>query len=221
MARFSWVSSAANAVLTVCAIVVTGLVVRREFFPPAPASSTPSTQISAWRSFGEGERMGPPDAPVRLVLFSDFQCPACRLLAEHLRTIRAENRDVEVIYRHAPLEQHAHAVPAARASGCAAAQGRFEQYHDALFAAQDSIGTTGWDAFARRAGVPDLPSFARCMSAPGDAALARDTLAARRLKVTGTPTYLLNDRRYVGAPPLDSLRAQVERARRSAAARSR
>ena len=91
-------------------------------------------------------------------------------------------------------------------------------FNDALFAAQDSIGTTGWDAFAQRAGVPDLPAFARCMSAPtADAALARDTLAARKLEVTGTPTYLVNDRRFVGAPPLDSLRAQVERARRSAA----
>lgn len=219
MARFSWVSSAANAVLTVCAIVVTALVVRKELFPPAPAAAIPFTRISAWRSFGEeGQRMGPERAPVRVVLFSDFQCPACRVLAGHLRTIRSESADVEVVYRHAPLERHAHAVPAARASDCAAEQGRFEAYHDALFAAQDSIGTTGWDAYARRAGVPDLPRFGRCISAPADTRLARDTAAARELKVTGTPTYLLNDRRFVGAPPLDSLRAQIVLARRSAAA---
>lgn len=218
MAKLAWVSSAANAVLTVCAVVVTILVVRKELFPPAPATAIPSTRISAWQSFAEGQRMGPQDALVRIVLFSDFQCPACRVLTEHLRTIRAESEDVEVVYRHAPLKKHPEAIPAARASGCAAAQGRFEAYHDALFAAQDSIGTTRWDAFARRAGVPDLPAFARCMSSSApDAALARDTLAARRLEVTGTPTYLVNDRRFVGAPPLDSLRAQVARARRSSA----
>jgi protein-disulfide isomerase len=218
MAKQSWISSAVNGVLAVCAVIVTALVVRREFFAPQPAASVPYTRVSAWRAFGEGgHRMGPEHAPVRIVVFSDFQCAACRVLAAHLKTIRAEDAGVEVVYRHAPLDRHREAIPAARASDCAGAQGRFEAYHDALFAAQDSIGTTRWDAFARRAAVPDLAAFNRCIStSAADAPLARDTLAAQKLNVTGTPTYLLNDLRFAGAPPLDSLRAHVARARRSA-----
>jgi protein-disulfide isomerase len=223
MAKLSWISSASNAVLAVCAVVVTALVVRKEFFAPETGASIPYTRISAWRAFGEGgHRMGPENAPVRIVVFSDFQCPACRVLAAHLKTIRAEDANLELIHRHAPLDKHAEAIPAARASDCAGAQGRFEAYHDALFAAQDSIGTTRWEAFARKAGVPDLATFRQCISASdADAPLARDTLAARELNVTGTPTYLLNDLRFVGAPPLDSLRAHVARVRRSAASSSR
>lgn len=223
MAKNSWISSAANAVLAVCAVIVTGLVVRKEFFASGPGASIPYTRVSTWRAFGEGgHRMGPENAPVRIVVFSDFQCPACRVLAAHLKTIRAEDANLEVIHRHAPLGKHAEAIPAARASDCAGAQGRFEAYHDALFAAQDSIGTTRWEAIARKAGVPDLAAFARCISAVrADGPLARDTLAAKQLDVTGTPTYLLNDLRFVGAPPLDSLRAQVARARRAAATVSR
>jgi protein-disulfide isomerase len=223
MAKHSWISSAANGILAVCAVVVTALVVRKEFFAAEPGASIPYTRVAAWRAFGEGgHRLGPENAPVRIVVFSDFQCPACRVLATHLKTIRAEDPNLEVVHRHAPLDRHEAAIPAARASDCAGAQGRFEAYHDALFAAQDSIGTTSWETFARRAAVPDLAAFKQCISvANSDAPLARDTLVAKQLNVTGTPTYLLNDMRFVGAPPLDSLRAHVARVRRSAATTSR
>lgn len=212
--------NAALFVLTVCALVTTGLVVRREFFGPRAVSATP-VHIPSWRSFARhGHRMGPADAPVTIVVFSDFQCPYCGMLMERLRAVRsAHPAEVAVVYRHFPVQGHAHAADAAKASECAADQGRFEPFHDALFAARDSIGRVPWERFAASAGVPDLSAFQRCASAPGPvAALERDTLAARKLYVSGTPTMLINGLRMVGAPPLDSLEAYVQRA--SAQARS-
>lgn len=205
----------AVAALTACALVTTGLVVRRELFTPRAASAAP-TQVSSWRGFArEGRRMGPAGAPVTVVVFSDFQCPYCAVLMERLKTLRSSHpADVAVVYRHFPVTGHTHAVAAARASECAGDQGRFEAYHDALFAAGDSIGVVPWERFAAAAGVPDLPRFRACAAGTAPLpALARDSAAARELRVSGTPTLLINGLRMVGAPPMDSLEAYVRRAR--------
>jgi protein-disulfide isomerase len=211
------IAAAANALLALCAVIVTALVVRREFFPPTPPVAPPReiTQVPNWRVYAEsGHRFGPADAPASIVVFSDFQCPACRALATHLKAIRAEFPDqVAVVHRHSPLRSHPFAVPAARASECAAEQGRFEAFHDALFVDQSSIGLAPWSRFAANAGVPDLPAFDRCISAAEPvASLERDTLDAKELRVVGTPTVLVNGLRFTGTPPLDTLREYVRRA---------
>jgi len=151
------------------------------------------------------------------VVFSDFQCPACRLLADELDSIRAKRPDdVAVVYRHFPLTPvHPHAEAAAKASECAGGQGRFEAFHDALFREQALVGETEWRHFATAAAVPDLAAFDRCVAGTApDAAVARDFQAGRDLGVTGTPTLLINERRVQGTPPLPELERYVRRAMR-------
>lgn len=214
--------SVAVALLTVCALVTTGLVVRRELGSPATAASATTIRIPSWQAFAsEGHRMGPADAPVTIVVFSDFQCRYCAVLMDRLRTLRnAHPSAVSVVYRHFPIATHEHAIPAARASECAGDQGRFEAFHDALFAARDSIGVSPWDRFAAEAGIPDLPRFSECASRTGPVpALAKDTVAAKQLNVTGTPTMLINGLRLQGAIPMDSLETVVRQALRSSASR--
>lgn len=211
-----WLQHIATGVLVFCALAVTALVVRRELFsgevmtmvapPNAPV-------VDDWEAYASsGHRMGPVYAPVTFVEFSDFQCPACRVLASSLDTLRARYGDkVRVVYRHFPLKSHHHAVAAARASECAAAQGRFKPFHDALFARQDSVGLVPWTRFARDAAIPELPAFEACMQQAGPlAALDRDTAAGNRLGVSSTPTLLINGRQVVGAPPLSTLDAFVK-----------
>lgn len=200
--------------LSLCAITTTALLVRRELFAPSEGRAA-VVRLSDWRDYSQGgQRMGPENAPVRIVVFSDFQCPYCRALMDTLRTLRqAYPTEVSVRYRHAPVPSHPHAYPAARTSECAAAQGRFEEYHDALFAAQDSIGILAWEDFATRAGIRDLKRFRACADGAAPmASITRDTLAARKLRVTGTPTLLINDVRVEGALTLDALRAYVKEA---------
>jgi protein-disulfide isomerase len=198
--------------LAVCALVVTGLTVRRELLSaPSPPQVRP---VAEWRQFAaEGQRMGPADAPVVITEFSDFQCPYCRVLADRLKELRGRYPgQVAVVYRHFPLPSHAHAAQAARASECAAAQGRFEAYHDALYADQDSIGKVPWTRFAVAAQVPDTAAFSRCAAATSPLpVLARDRQAGDRLEVKGTPTFLLNSLRMQGVPPADTLDAFVRR----------
>jgi predicted DsbA family dithiol-disulfide isomerase len=219
MRTTQWISTLTNVVLVLCAVVVTGLVVRREFFrsPGAAASAAPEpvTVVDDWRGYAaEGHRWGPDAAPVSLVVFSDYQCPACRRLAEDLKAIRADfPEQVAVVIRHIPIASHPFALPAARASECAARQERFIAFHHALFAGQALIGVDPWTRFAQDARLPDLPAFDACMAETGPvAAVERDRAAGRRLEVDRTPTLLINEHRYAGAPPLSTLRERVQRA---------
>ncbi|MBB4636674.1 DsbA family protein [Longimicrobium terrae] len=211
-----------SVVLALCAIVVTGILVRREFFPgtrSVEGTTVPST-VSDWAQFGmEGHRIGASSPQVTIVEFSDFQCPFCRVLALRLDTLRAEfPNEIAVVYRHHPLAAiHPHAVAAVGASECAARQGRFWAMHDALYAGQDSIGSRTWARFAEAAGVEDAAGFDACMKENAvPEALTSDTAAGNALQVHSTPTLLINQFRLAGAAPLDTLRAYVARARSTA-----
>jgi protein-disulfide isomerase len=206
-------STLLTSVLILCALTVTGLVVRREF---ANAADSGDPTVSNWQRYASvGHRMGPEDAAVVITVFSDFECPACQMLAANLGVLQARYpEDIAVIYRHFPLASHAHAASAARASECAAEQGRFREYHDALFADQDSLGQWPWERFAANARMPDAAAFARCIARDGSpAALARDSAAANELGVRGTPMLLINGVRVDGAPPLPALERFVLQAR--------
>lgn len=204
----------ATVVLMLCALVVTGLVLRRELSPSGAAAEVAEVRtVADWRRYAtSGHRMGPAGAPVTIVEFSDFQCPACRVLAGRLRELRARHPDrVAVLYRHFPLPSHPFAEPAAQASDCAARQGRFEAFHDALYSRQESIGSTPWTSFAQMANIPDLPSFERCMRGGASPGLARDRAAGGELGVNATPTLLVNGVVLRGAPTVEALEQLVTR----------
>lgn len=214
MRRERWLDLAVG-VTVLCAVTVTTLVVRREIFKPnrAHAQAIPTRTVRDWRRYAAvGHATGPADAPVVITEFSDFQCPFCRELAGRLTRLRAHypNR-VRLVYRHFPLARHPQALAGARASECAARQGRFLSFHDALFANQDSLGIAPWTHYALLAGIADTSVFHACVvdSAPVPA-LARDTIAGHRLGVLGTPTLLINDLLIQGALPYDSLDTLVE-----------
>ncbi|HEX8452343.1 MAG TPA: DsbA family protein [Longimicrobium sp.] len=206
-----------TGVLVFCALLVTGLLVRRELMSPSAEAVERSLAgtVADWRVYAdEGtHRVGPDAAPVTVVEFSDFQCPFCRVIAARLDSLRALHpREVAVVYRHYPLRIHPHAVAAARASECAAEQGRFWEMHDAIYREQESIGQLRWGRFAELAGIADSGAFERCMDrVKAHPAIRDDTLAGGRLRVAATPTLLINQYRLTGAPPLDTLRAYVQR----------
>lgn len=201
---------AATWIGVLCAVTVTVLVARRELAPRTGTNAPVRTD--EWRDYASGTmQIGPPTAAVTVVAFSDFQCPYCKRFADQFNKLRVEHPEgVRLIFRNLPIQRiHPHARSAALAAECAAEQGRFPEYHDALFATPDLIGKIPWSAFARQAGVSDTISFARCMDSPLVAGrLREDSAAAARLGVTGTPTLLVNRWRLAGAPRaglLDSL----------------
>lgn len=210
-----------TVILGFCALAMTAMVARREFWPP---DTRPRPQeIKDWRDYASGKKlMGSPNAPVTIVEFSDFQCPFCAVSSAAMKEVIARYRGkVSYVFRSAPNVQiHPHARNAALAAECAATQGRFEQLHGYLFDRQDSIGTTAWRDIALRTGVPRVEEFEACLKSPNAAAeVARDSIAAVRLGVRGTPTILVNNLLLpAGAYPADSLlkliSAEMEHSRR-------
>lgn len=90
-------------------------------------------------NYTKGQKIGSESAKLKLVEFSDFQCPACRAAEPFVKKIRDEKSDqVQVIYRHFPLAQHAHAREAANFAEYAATEGKFWQLHDRLFETQSA-----------------------------------------------------------------------------------
>lgn len=156
---------------------------------------------------------GPGEAPILIVEFSDFQCPACAAALGQLRPLLASRRDVRLVFRHFPLDArcnpsisrpvHEMACAAAAAAQCAGREGRFWDYHDLLFAHQRLLDRESLFRFARELGL-DIPSFRACLDDAGTLAeVSEDVAAGMRLGVESTPTLFINGRRLAGAlePP--------------------
>jgi len=162
-----------------------------------------------------GQWLGRRDAPVRIVEFSDFQCPFCARTHPVLEAVRRRYPErVSVLYRHFPLDAiHPHARPAAAASECAGEQGRFGEFASLLFAQQDSIGAKPWSRFAAQAGVGDAAAFDRCVRDRHTlAAVERDVKAGAATRIEVTPTLVINGVLYPGAITEAGLDSLVTRA---------
>jgi protein-disulfide isomerase len=218
-----WSSRIVTILLVSCALVSTGFVIRNGMTSTLPPTVTSrlATQKD-WMDFADrGHRLGAADAAVTIVEFGDFECPACRALADRFDELLARRpTDVSILYRHMPLASHRFARMAAVAAECASQFGRFKEMHDTLYANQRSLGIRPWAELAYSAGITDSSTFSTCMrDSTVVKAVDRDIEAATRLRAPGTPTILIEGMRYTGVPPvslLDSLiDAGVARKRRN------
>ena len=108
---------------------------------------------------------GTPDAPVTLVLFSDFQCPFCgRVEPTSAQLEQNYPGKLKVIWKHQPLPMHPNAIPAAIAAEAAREQGKFWQMHDKLFSAQQDLAPTTFERYAGEMGL-DLGRFKAAVGA--------------------------------------------------------
>ena len=200
-----------------CAVTMTVTVLRRapnttEVTQPRETASPGAQEITDWTALAsEGHDLGPEDASVWIVVFSDFQCPACRALATRLRALNSRHPTrARVFFRHFPLASHVHAQEAALASECAGTQGRFLAFHDALFGEQDVIGQMPWRYFGGLANLPDIPAFVECIR-EGEAMtrIVDDRRRGELIGVDRTPTWIINGTVVVGVPSLSRIEEMV------------
>ena len=146
---------------------------------------------------------GRPGAPIKLEVFSDFQCPACRsFFLETIRPVLADYADagkVCVVYREFPLPQHQHARQAARYGHAALELGvrQWAMVADALFLSQDQWAQDGKldPVLARALTKADLARLKELASKSSiDTAIDRDIALARQLQVNSTPTVFITAR---------------------------
>ena len=156
---------------------------------------------------------GPANAPVTLVEFSDFHCPFCKQLEDNntLTQILSKYGDqVKFVWIDYPIDQlHPQARKAHEAARCAGDQGKFWEYHRALYTGGPKTGAQLKTA-AQQAGL-DTTSFDACFSSGKyEAAVQKDVDQGKRLSVTGTPTFFVNGRPLIGAQPLDAFTRLID-----------
>jgi protein-disulfide isomerase len=160
----------------------------------------PRTSVDA----GSGPRRGSPQAPVTIIEFSDYQCPFCKRAQPTLRLVAAKYGErVAFAYRDFPLDDiHPEARIAAESAHCAADQGKYWEYHDALFALSPVLGRDKLNEAARQTGLNES-AFSACVDARKYKPLVeRDAAEGQRLGVDGTPAFFINGVSLTGAVPL-------------------
>jgi Na+/H+ antiporter NhaA len=158
---------------------------------------------------------GPAGAPVTLVEYGDYECPYCGQAESVVRELLAEfEDDLRYVYRHLPLtDVHLHAQQVAEAAEAAAAQGRFWDMHDLLFAHREQLELDDLHGYAEQLGLDGErfdDELRRRVHAPR---VQRDVEGADRSGVAGTPTFFINGRRHHGAYDEATLAAAVREAR--------
>jgi len=165
--------------------------------------------------------LGDPNAPVTIIEYSDFQCPFCGRFYSQAESLIKENYiqngKVKFVYRHfAFLGPESHA--AAEAVECAKDQGKFWQYHDALFEAeikdgQEHNGNLNRQLFvslAQTLGL-DTTEYAACLDGGKYAQkVDADYDGARSLGVQATPTVFVNGQKVEGALPYANFKILID-----------
>ena len=155
--------------------------------------------------------LGPADAKVTIVEFSDFQCPYCAQAVVRLNAVlKAYPKDVRLIYKQFPLEIHSQAALAAEAALAAQRQGKFWELHDAMYADRTHLSHQNILAMAGKIGL-DLKRFEQDWDSPAvKQALAREQKQGDEAGVNGTPTIFVDGRRYNGDLALDAIRPIID-----------
>lgn len=181
-----------------------------------------ATQPVAVASGPEFPSLGPADAPVTIVEFSDFQCPYCRIGALTLNAVM--NRypaKVRVVFRNFPLDpscnplvqhsMHPAACESARTALCAQKQGKFKEVYESLFEHQSKLAPGKPLELAREAGA-NTDQLSACASQTDvNAAVSRDIDEGKRLGVQSTPTFFINGRKVEGGIPAQAWYEIIER----------
>lgn len=145
-------------------------------------------------------------------MFGDFQCPFCLGAQSVLRRVRERLGDRLVFgFRHLPIpERHPLAPLAAEASEAAAAQGRFWEYHDALFLAQPKLSRETMLEVGRELGLDAERMASELDAGVHRERVERDVRSAELSGATGTPAFYVNGAPHYGAYDASSLIEELE-----------
>jgi len=166
----------------------------------------PKTEVALYDAPVRGQS----NAPVLLIEFADYQCPYCQAVEPTLQGLQRQyGNKLKFSYKSFPLPNHPYAEKAAEAARCAGLQGKYWQYHDALYK-------------SRKLEVPDLKEqakslglnskkFNQCLDSGAQAAaVAKDLAEGEELGITGTPAFFVNGHFVSGAVGPDVLRHLID-----------
>ncbi len=156
-----------------------------------------------------GPSRGPVKAPVTIVMFTDLQCKYCGIAHGTLDQLFDEYPGkLRLVIKQMPV--HKTAELAAEAALAADAQGKFWELDHLMIANPDDLSKDAILALAGQGGLDVTKLRADLESHTYGDALAADKAAAAELEVTGTPSFIINGRKVVGALPIEAIRKTIE-----------
>jgi protein-disulfide isomerase len=157
--------------------------------------------------------LGPDDAPITIVEFSDFQCPFCRRFHDetYQALLDAYPNQIRFVYRNLPLTSiHPAAMPSAIASLCANDQDAYWDFHEKLFSSE-TLDEPTFIQYATDLNL-NVDEFSACLSSgKHDDFIQKDMDFSLNLGVQSTPTFFVNGLAIVGAQPLSSFQQLIDK----------
>ena len=178
--------------------------------PTVASDANPVRRISV--SIDDNPTIGPDNAPVTVIEFSDYQCPYCQVWYQQVykQLLASYPNKIRFVYRDLPLPMHPEAVPAAEAADCAGEQGAYWTFHDALFDQQYGLGRTAYDRYAADLGL-DTKAFATCLDSQRYLSKVQNNASyAASVGLNSTPSFTINGRVMIGALPLEDFKAVID-----------
>jgi len=180
----------------------------RAKYPTKIALRAPTIEVD---SAGRPSKGGAADAPIRIVMFSDYECPFCKRGEDVVDQVMAAYGDkVHLVFRDYPLPFHANARPAAEAAHCANDQGKFWEYHGTLFNNQSALAAADLKRYAGELGL-DQGKFDSCLDdGTFKDEVEKDFVDGGNVGVDGTPAFFINGRMLSGAQPFEQFKAIID-----------
>ena len=177
--------------------------------PSRPGRPDPTKKYEV--EVGPSPKRGSDSAAVKIVEWSDFQCPFCRRVGPTLDQLEKEyGEKVQIVFKHMPLTMHTKARPAHAAAEAAGMQGKFWEMHDKIFADQRGMSEERYVEYATELGL-DVEQFKKdAASDKVDKRISADYAQGTKLGVTGTPAFFVNGRFLSGAQPFASFKKLVD-----------
>lgn len=178
--------------------------------------------FSPYSGLGEDYRKGGDNSEVVIVEFADFECPACAGTAKVMKKVAEEyGNKILIVFKNYPLQQncnknidrpfHKFACKAAILARCAGIQGKFWEFHDAVYEDQSNISDSMLENTARKVGLSQSEIESCLKSDDILAKIKQDVDIATNIKVTGTPSVYVNGRAMQGNRTLDDFRRLIDR----------
>ncbi|PWH17184.1 MAG: hypothetical protein DDG60_02775 [Anaerolineae bacterium] len=163
---------------------------------------------------GDSPALGPTDAPITIIEFSDYECPFCARWHQQVyqRLLKEYEGKIRFVYRDFPLESiHPNAKSAAIAAHCAGEQGAYFPFHDALFSYKYDLNRESYLIYATELGL-DIQAFQTCVDEERYADKVQSDLRyGLSIGVNSTPTFFVNGIIIIGAQPFDVFQQVIEK----------
>ena len=153
---------------------------------------------------GKSEIRGDKKAEYTVIAFSDFQCPFCKRGDDTIKAVMQKyDKKVRYIFKHFPLGFHPEAAPASKAAWAAGKQGKFYEYHDKLIENQGKLGDELYVQIAKDLKL-NMDKFNKDRASDeAQKQIDEDIKAGQAVGISGTPGFILNGVKILGAYPVE------------------